>query len=233
MTVKDRLLNIQHQIEQAKQKAGRTDDIHIVAVTKYVGVQEARETIEAGLQHLGENRWQVAKEKWIALNELVASNELPAFQWHFIGSLQTNKVKDVVGKFSYIHSLDRMALAEALQKQADKLDCKIKCFIQVNVSGEETKSGLEPSELFSFIEQLKAFSHLEPIGLMTMAPFEDNPEHTRTVFRQLRQLRDEIQAKTSGQSTIKELSMGMSNDFQIAIEEGATFIRLGSSLVGK
>lgn len=233
MSVKQRLLHIQQKIEQAKGKAGRADDIHIVAVTKYVGVQEAREVVEAGLAHLGENRWQVAKEKWHHLSELNEQQQLPSFEWHFIGSLQTNKVKEVVGKFAYIHSLDRLSLAEALQKQAEKLDCTINCFIQVNVSGEETKSGIEPSALFEFIEQIKPLTRVKPIGLMTMAPFEDNPEHTREVFKKLRLLRDQIQAETKGNSSIKELSMGMSNDYEIAVEEGATFIRLGSSLVGK
>lgn len=234
MTVKQRLLQIEQQIELAKQRAGRTDPVHIVAVTKYVGEQEAKEVVEAGLQHLGENRWQVARDKWHYLAECVNKQELPpSFDWHFIGSLQTNKVKDVVGRFSYIHSLDRLSLAEALQKQAEKVDCTIKCFIQVNVSGEESKSGIEPAMLFEFVEQIQALKRLQPIGLMTMAPFEDDAERTRDVFKQLRLLRDDLQLKSEGKSTIKELSMGMSNDFQIAVEEGATFIRLGSSLVGK
>ena len=233
MTVKDRLLHIQQQIEQAKTRVGRTDDVHIVAVTKYVDEHIAKEVVDAGLKHLGENRWQVAKDKWFYLNELRTTEQIQSFDWHFIGSLQTNKVKEVVGRFTYLHSLDRLSLAEALQKQAEKVACDIKCFIQVNVSGELSKSGIEPHELFDFVEQLKVYTRVQPIGLMTMAPFEDNPEHTRNVFRQLRALRDELQTRSNGQSAITELSMGMSNDFQIAVEEGATYVRLGSSLVGK
>lgn len=233
MTVKQRLLQIQHEIDEAKQRVNRKDDVQIVAVTKYVDEHIAKEVVEAGLVHLGENRWQVAKDKWFYLDQLVSENQLPSFDWHFIGSLQTNKVKEVVGRFTYVHSLDRLALAEALHKQAEKLNCEVKCFIQVNVSGELSKSGIEPETLVEFVEQLKQYSRVIPIGLMTMAPFEDEPEHTRNVFKQLRQLRDDIQLRSNGNSLIKELSMGMSNDYQIAVEEGATFVRLGSSLVGK
>lgn len=233
MTVKQRLLQIQHEINEAKQRANRTDEVQIVAVTKYVDEHIAKEVVEAGLVHLGENRWQVAKDKWFYLDQLVSEKQLPPFDWHFIGSLQTNKVKEVVGRFTYVHSLDRLALAEALHKQAEKLNCEVKCFIQVNVSGELSKSGIEPETLEQFVEQLKQYPRVIPIGLMTMAPFEDEPEQTRLVFKKLRQLRDDIQLRSNGNSLIKELSMGMSNDYHIAVEEGATFVRLGSSLVGK
>lgn len=217
----------------AAERASRNiDDIQIIAVTKYVSIDKTLETIEAGLTNLGENRWQNAKEKWQYINKLQQEQIDLQVNWHFIGSLQTNKVKDVVGRFSFIHSLDRLSLAEAIHKQAEKLNLTVKCFIQVNVSGEQSKMGLAPEELFDFVEQLKKFTRIEPIGLMTMAPFEEDAEHTRKVFSGLRKLRDDIQAQSHGQSSIKHLSMGMSNDYEIAIEEGATFIRLGTTLVG-
>ena len=149
--------------------------------------------------------------------------------WHFIGTLQSRKVKEVVEIFDYIHSLDRLSLAKEIEKRATK---KIKCFIQVNVSGEKTKHGLEPSELIPFVNELQPFSKIEIVGLMTMAPNEDDPENTRPFFRQLKQLQLEVKQLQLDYAPCDELSMGMSNDFQVAIEEGATFIRLGTSLVG-
>lgn len=233
MSIEQSLKLVRTRIEAAAKLAGRqAEEIEIIAVTKYVSTTKAMEALHAGLQHVGENRWQQAKEKWEHITEQALNNNCESPQWHFIGSLQTNKVKEIVGKFDYIHSLDRVSLAEAIQKQAAKLDTYVKCFIQVNVSGEQSKQGLHPDELMAFVDQLSQWDRIKVIGLMTMAPYEADPEHTRVVFRALKNLRDQIQEKSNGTSSIEHLSMGMSNDFEVAIEEGATFVRLGTILVG-
>jgi len=231
MSIQHRLQTVQARIKAAAERSGRTaSQIHVVGVTKYVSTESTVAALQAGVQELGENRWQVAKPKWEYIQE--HSTELPEPIWHFIGSLQSNKVKDVVGRFHYIHSLDRLSLAEALQKQAEKLDVSVKCFIQVNVSGEQSKQGLDPEELRGFIKKMEAFDRIELVGLMTMAPFELEAEETRPVFSALRILRDEILQEQGAECTIRELSMGMSNDFEVAIEEGATYVRLGTILIG-
>jgi len=198
--------------------------VNLIAVTKYASLATTRQVLELGLQHIGENRWQDAKPKW---EELGAQGT-----WHFIGHLQTNKVKDVVGRFAYIHSLDRLSLATELQKKAEALDLVVRCFLQVNVSGEESKYGLAPAELIDFARQIRGLDRLRIVGLMTMAPFESEPERTRPVFRGLREWRDRLNDEAILSEPLTELSMGMSNDFEVAIEEGATWIRLGSVLVG-
>ncbi|OBZ16693.1 MULTISPECIES: YggS family pyridoxal phosphate-dependent enzyme [Bacillales] len=233
-TLQDRIQLVEERIQKACDRSGRSrDEIQIIAVTKYVSLNTTKAAFEQGLRHLGENRWKVAQEKWEAIsgNADQDADEQPI--WHFIGSLQTNKVKDVIGKFTYMHSLDRLSLAEAIHKRASQLGIIVPCFIQVNVSGEDSKQGLEPEQLFTFVEQLGEFPSIKPIGLMTMAPYEAEPEQTRSVFRALRELRDELQQRPELPNTITHLSMGMSNDFDVAIEEGATWIRLGTILVGK
>ncbi|WP_206109226.1 YggS family pyridoxal phosphate-dependent enzyme [Paenibacillus sp. HB172176] len=232
MTMAKRLELVERRIAAACERSGRSrDDIQIIAVTKYVSVDTAKAAFDSGLEHLGENRWQDAKAKWEAFHESAESpNDEPI--WHFIGTLQTNKVKEVIGKFTYIHSLDRLSLAEALQSKASLMGITVPCFLQVNVSGEASKHGMEPRELPDFLQQLQSFPALKIIGLMTMAPHAEHAEDTRAVFRGLRELRDEMKQLPGG-TDLTELSMGMSNDFEIAIEEGATWVRLGTILVGK
>ncbi|CAM2826472.1 YggS family pyridoxal phosphate-dependent enzyme [Paenibacillus sediminis] len=226
MSLEARIQHVKERIEAACQRAGRAkEDVRVIAVTKYVSLEATESVLDHGLVHIGENRWQNAEHKWNALGNRGV--------WHFIGHLQTNKVKDVIGKFEYIHSLDRMSLAEELEKKAALLDLRQKVFVQVNVSGEESKYGLSPEQLPSFIKKISNFPHIDIVGLMTMAPFEGNPEETRPVFKGLRELRDEINAQGLTREPLKHLSMGMSNDFEVAIEEGATWVRLGSILVGK
>ncbi|MDR4886576.1 YggS family pyridoxal phosphate-dependent enzyme [Fredinandcohnia sp. QZ13] len=223
MSVKENLLNIQEKIEQACMRSNRSaDDVSIIAVTKYVSVETAKEAIEAGVRHIGENRDDGLIKK---LEEI---GDEPT--WHFIGSLQTRKVKNIIDKVDYIHSLDRITLAEEIHKRASG---KIKCFVQVNVSGEESKHGITPEQLESFIKELEKFPSIEIVGLMTMAPFIEDKNIIRECFKRLRKLRDDVQAQGFSYAPCTELSMGMSNDYDIAIEEGATFIRIGTSLVGK
>lgn len=235
MTIQDRIQQVERRIEAACLRSGRSrEEIGIVAVTKYVSLERTKETFEAGLRHLGENRWQDAEVKWRAFGaEGLAEETGKGPIWHFIGSLQSRKAKDVVGKFRYIHSLDRLSLAEAIHKQAERLGLQVQCFVQVNVSGEDSKHGIQPGELHSFLEALREYSTIKPVGLMTMAPYEAEAEATRPVFRGLRELRDGARASKVVGDEFVHLSMGMSGDFEIAIEEGATWIRLGSILVGK
>jgi len=229
VSIRARLDDVDRRIREACARSGRRrEDVGIVAVTKYVGERTAREALRAGLVHLGENRWQDAAPKWRALQD-----EEPGPVWHFIGSLQTNKVKDVVDKFAYIHSLDRPSLAEAINRRAEQLGIRVPCFIQVNVSGEASKHGLQPEELIGFARTVANLRGIAVAGLMTMAPFVDDPEDARPVFRSLRELRDELNRAAVLPEEAPGLSMGMSNDFEVAVEEGATWLRLGTILVGK
>lgn len=224
MSLAENLLEVQENIKKACIRSGRNpESVQIIAVTKYVDIEKTAEVINLGLHHIGENRTQPALEKYDALHGRAV--------WHFIGSIQSKKVKQIIDKFDYIHSLDRLSLAEEIQRRAEPLGKKIKCFIQVNVSGEESKSGISPEELTHFVDKLKSFSLIDVIGLMTMAPLTEEKEEIRAVFRRLRELRDLLNERHIYHFPIQELSMGMSNDYEIAVEEGATFVRLGSVLL--
>ncbi|WP_019636221.1 YggS family pyridoxal phosphate-dependent enzyme [Paenibacillus fonticola] len=226
MSLKERIQQVEHRVLAACERSGRQrDDVKVVAVTKYVSLETTGLLLDEGIAHIGENRPQRAVPKWEALGGRGI--------WHFIGSLQTNKVKDVIGKFQYIHSLDRLSLAKELEKRAAALGITVSVFLQVNVSGESSKQGIRPEEAAQFLKEVAALSHVKVIGLMTMAPIEEDPELTRPVFRRLRELRDQLNAQQISQEPLTELSMGMSGDFEVAIEEGATWIRLGTILVGK
>ncbi|CAI6069580.1 Pyridoxal phosphate homeostasis protein [Paenibacillus sp. JJ-100] len=226
MSLEERVQQVNQKIEDACKRSNRRfEDVNVIAVTKYVSLQTTGAVLDHGLEHIGENRWQDAQAKWEAFGQKGI--------WHFIGHLQTNKVKDVIGKFAYIHSLDRLSLAKELNKKAASLGIKVNTFMQVNISGEESKYGLQPEQASSFLKDIQSFDNLKVIGLMTMAPYEEDPEMTRPVFRGLRELRDELNGQALTTEPITELSMGMSNDFEVAIEEGATWVRLGSILVGK
>ncbi|WP_336772684.1 YggS family pyridoxal phosphate-dependent enzyme [Paenibacillus sp. MMO-58] len=229
-----RIEEVERRVVAACELSGRSrEELNIIAVTKYVSLETAQAAHQLGLRHLGENRWQDAKEKWEAISGSAMGEDGGQAVWHFIGSLQTNKVKDVIGKFTYIHSLDRLSLAQAIDKRASQLGLTVPCFVQVNVSGEQSKHGLDPEQLPAFLEELKELSSLRIIGLMTMAPYETEAEETRPIFRSLRKLRDEMNERAILPESMTELSMGMSGDFEVAIEEGATWIRLGTILVGK
>ncbi|MGE8079288.1 YggS family pyridoxal phosphate-dependent enzyme [Peribacillus loiseleuriae] len=222
MRVADNKTIIDEKINAACQKSGRNrNEITIVAVTKYVSVERANEAIEAGLYHLGENRDEGLLNKYAVLGAKPI--------WHYIGSLQTRKVKNIIDKVEYIHSLDRISLAEEIEKRATK---PIKCLVQVNVLGEESKHGITPLETLSFIRNLESFSNIQIAGLMTMAPLTEDENKLRACFKKLKELQKEVQAANMTHAPCMELSMGMSNDYTIAIEEGATMIRVGTALVG-
>jgi pyridoxal phosphate enzyme (YggS family) len=219
----ERNAEIQYRIEQACSRVGRpADEVQVVAVTKYIDTETTKQVMNAGCLHIGESRVQDAVPKWKQLGG--------EGTWHFIGHLQRNKAKEIVGRFEYLHALESLQLATELDKRCAAHQTKIKCFIQVNVSGEKTKFGISPAELNDFARSMANFSHIELAGLMTMAPNTPNREEVRPVFRELRQLQKELQRQ---QFAVPHLSMGMSQDFEIAIEEGATFVRLGTILVDK
>lgn len=222
MTVIENLAKIAKEIAAACERVGRNpNSIQIIAVTKYVSDKRTREALEAGISHIGENR----VEEGVRKKQVLEGKGT----WHFIGTLQSRKVKEMVDHFEYIHSLDRLSLAKEIQKRTNK---KLKCFVQVNVSKEESKHGIDPAQLIDFIKDLKPYPFIEVVGLMTMAPHVEDQRDTRQYFRALKELQKSVQALGVSYAPCQELSMGMSNDFQIAIEEGATFIRIGSSLVG-
>ncbi|MBZ5748694.1 YggS family pyridoxal phosphate-dependent enzyme [Metabacillus rhizolycopersici] len=222
MNVQGNYQEIRKKITAICERTGRnTEDVKVIAVTKYVSIERAKEAIDVGVQHLGENRDEGLNSKYQEIGEKAI--------WHFIGSLQTRKVKTIIDKVEYIHSLDRLSLAQEINKRASR---PIKCFLQVNVSGEESKHGCSPDEVEGLVTEMEPLSNIEIVGLMTMAPFTDNKEHIRTCFKQLKVLQQKVQALQLSKAPCQELSMGMSNDYEIAIEEGATFIRIGTSLVG-
>jgi pyridoxal phosphate enzyme (YggS family) len=222
--LRERLAQIEKRITAACERSGRKrEDVHIVAVTKYVDTDAVGDLLAVGISHIGENRVQDALPKFHTFGH--------EGTWHFIGHLQTNKVKDVVGRFSYIHSLDRVSLAEAINKRAEALGIVVPCFVQINVSGEETKFGLRPNDVLAFFAETSNMKHIRIVGLMTMAPHVEDPEEARPFFRELREWRERIRQLPYENLAVEELSMGMSGDFEVAIEEGATYIRLGSVLV--
>lgn len=223
MKVAENLKNIEEKINRACANSGRNrDDIKLIGVTKYVSIERAKEALEAGVIHLGENRDEGLLNKYKVLKDEP--------NWHYIGSLQTRKVKNVIDKIAYIHSLDRVSLAEEIQKRSKE---PINCLVQVNVSGEESKHGLDPESTLEFVKELSAFDKVKVTGLMTMAPLTDDEQILRGCFRKLKNLQMEIQQAGLNHAPCTELSMGMSNDFMIAIEEGATMIRIGTALVGE
>ncbi|OTP09562.1 YggS family pyridoxal phosphate enzyme [Enterococcus sp. 10A9_DIV0425] len=196
-------------------------EVTLVAVTKSVGVAQTKELIDAGVAHCAENRVDKLLEK---KQKLLNYSET---KWHLIGNLQRRKVKLIVNEIDYFHALDSLTLAEEIQKRLVK---QLACFVEVNVSGEATKHGISPDEVLPFLESLAAYSKIKVVGLMTMAPKEASAEQIRNVFGTLRELRDLVQSRHYTHAPCTELSMGMSQDFQLAIEEGATFIRVGTAL---
>jgi len=224
--IKNSITEIQKRIEQASLRSNRNpSEIQIVAVTKYSTLETTKTVLDEGLIHIGESKVQDVLPKLDVLGDRGI--------WHFIGHLQTNKVREVVGRFRYIHSLDRMSLAKEIEKWGKKKEFKTNCFVQVNVSGEESKFGLKPKEVLEFVKETSKMEYITICGLMTMAPFESDSENTRPVFRRLKELQEEVKSLQLPHAPVQDLSMGMSNDFEVAIEEGATFIRLGTILVGQ
>jgi len=241
----ENIKNIYRKISYAAIRSGRNPfDIKLVAVTKTVGIDKIKEAIDLGLRVFGENRVQEAQKKIADLKSLINPPPPPftkggwggfEIEWHLVGHLQKNKAKTAVYLFDLIHSLDSIGLAEELNKHAER-DGKIqRVLVQVKVSEEETKHGIDRENLINLIETVSDMKNLKLEGLMTMPPFFDNPEMARPFFKELRKLRDKAEKsvpKAFG-NKLPELSMGMTNDFEVAIEEGATMVRIGTGIFGE
>ncbi|GAB3069547.1 YggS family pyridoxal phosphate-dependent enzyme [Salinicoccus sesuvii] len=210
---------IKDRYEQLNQEIG--SQATMIAVSKYHSVEETLEAYDAGVRHFGENRIEGFLEKREVLPEDA--------EVHFIGTLQSRKVKDVIDHLNYVHSLDRVSVAKKIEQYSSHT---VKCFIQVNISGESSKHGLAPEMVPEFLEDIRNYSKVQIIGLMTMAPHTEDETAVSQVFEKLKALRDALKQKNSGNIQIEELSMGMSNDYHIALRYGATYVRIGSKLMG-
>lgn len=217
--------DIQRRIELACKRVGRDPaEVAIVGASKSQPVERLAWAWEVGLEIFGENRVQEA---------LAKQAELPTeIDWHLIGPLQSNKARKAAEIFSTIHSIDRLKIARALDREADRLGRSLRCFVEVNLAAEETKHGFAPEDLAARLEPLTELGALDIIGLMAIPPFESDPDKARAWFRQLRELRDRLAATGPLRASPGYLSMGMSQDFELAIEEGATHVRIGTSLFG-
>ncbi len=225
--MKKRLDQIKERIRQAAEACGRdADSVRLVAVSKTVAPDIVREALEAGVTILGENYVQEAREKFKALVQYPVS-------WHFIGHLQSNKAKYAVRLFDLIHSVDSLKLAHELDKKAAKVDKIQQILVQVNISGEDTKSGISADETIELISAISLLKNLSIKGLMTMPPFFYQPEKVRPYFAALRNLRDQIKERCIPNVSMQELSMGMTGDFEVAIQNGATLVRIGTALFGE
>ena len=214
---------IRQRIAAAAERNGRSaKEVKLVAVSKTYPPEVIREAVEASQQCFGENRVQDALPKIDALP--------PDLEWHLIGHLQTNKVRKVIGRFALFHGVDNTALALQMNRIAGEFGVTASILLEVNVSGEESKFGFTPSALPTALEELLPLPHLRVEGLMTMAPYSENPDSARPVFAELRKLRDVLSAASG--HPLKELSMGMSGDFEQGIAEGATIVRVGSAIFG-
>jgi pyridoxal phosphate enzyme (YggS family) len=225
--LKKRLEQVRERIRQAAETCGRdADSVRLVAVSKTIAAGTVKEAIEAGVKILGENYIQEAREKFNALVHYPVS-------WHFIGHLQSNKAKYAVRLFDLIHSVDSVKLARELNKQAKKVDKIQQILVQVNISAEDTKSGTSAKEAPGLISEISQLENLSIRGLMTMPPYFYQPEKVKPFFAALRELRDQIKAKAPPNVSLEELSMGMTGDFEVAIQEGATLVRIGTAIFGE
>ncbi len=225
MSIADNFNSVMDRIEYAARRAGRDPgSVRLVAVSKTKPAEAVMEAMKAGQRIFGENYVQELTTK--------AGQVAGPVEWHFIGSLQSNKVKYIAGLVTLVHSVDRLSLAEEIDKQWGKLDKTCDVLVEVNVSGEKSKTGTATSEAVRLVSDIARLPHLRIKGLMTMPPFFDEPESARPYFRELRELAEKIASEGIPNVEMKELSMGMSGDFEVAIEEGATLVRVGSAIFG-
>ena len=222
-----RLEKIQQRISQAAEACGRhPDDVRLVAVSKTMPKEMLAQAVEAGVDTLGENYVQEAREKFNQLYTLPVA-------WHFIGHLQSNKAKYVVKIFDLIHSVDSLKLAREINKQAKKIDKIQEILVQVNISQEDSKSGTHVESTVDTIRDISSLENVAVKGLMTMPPFFNAPEKVQPFFKALRELRDKVDAENIPNVSMHELSMGMTGDFEVAIQEGATLVRIGTAIFGE
>ena len=222
--VKENLEKVRHAVNEAYERSGRNDGVTLIAVSKTKPAQMIREAYDAGQRDFGENRVQEIVDKY---------PELPKdIRWHLIGHLQTNKVKYIIDKVAMIHSVDSLRLAEEISRQAVKAGTCMDILIEVNVAEEESKFGVSVNDAPALVKEISSLPGLRIRGLMTVAPFVSDPEENRAVFSTLRQLSVDIDSKNIDNVVMDCLSMGMSGDYEVAIEEGATFVRVGTSIFG-
>lgn len=227
--IKKRLASVRERIAMACERVGRSNDVTVVGVSKTFPLAAIDAGREAGLEHFGENRARQLRDK---ARERIGSFKGGDLIWHMIGHLQTNKAKFVARHADWFDALDSHRLAEELDKRAAKNNRVLPCLVQVNVTGEEQKYGLPPEEVHSFLDDCARYDHLAIKGLMAMASFVDDPEDVRNEFRQMRELFETYDATNNPRVEMEELSLGMSNDFEVAVEEGSTMVRIGSAIFG-
>ena len=226
MLVTENLKNVEEKIAQACLRSGRSqDEVTLIAVSKTKPVEMMQEAIAYGITTFGENKVQEITEKQKVLTQ--------PLNWHMIGHLQRNKVKYIAGKVALIHSVDSLRLAKTISEEAVKHNCEIPILIEVNVAGEESKFGVSVEETLPLIEEIAKLPAIHVEGLMTIAPYVEDPEENRPVFRKLKELSVDIAAKNINNVRMAILSMGMTGDYEVAVEEGATLVRVGTGVFGE
>ncbi len=224
--IHDNVKQVQERIAGACQRAGRRlEDVKLVAISKTFPAERVREAYDAGLREFGENRVQEAAAKRPTLANL-------DIIWHLVGHLQTNKAKAARELFDWVHSVDSLRLAQKLHQAASGGSARLRVLIEVNLAGEESKSGASPQDVLSLAEEISKLSTLELSGLMAIPPIAEDPEDARPYFRRLRELKQQLADRRISGVTMVELSMGMTHDFEVAIEEGATIVRVGTGIFG-
>lgn len=223
--LRDNLYEVEERIQEACRRAGRDrSEVTLVAVSKTKPAEMLMEAYDLGVRVFGENKVQEIREKYEVLPKDI--------EWHMIGHLQTNKVKYIVDKVRLIHSVDSFKLAEVIEKEAEKHGRTVDVLLEVNVAEEASKFGLKPSDVLPMAEKISQLPHVNLRGLMTIAPFVENPEKNRAIFANLHELYVDIKEKNIDNGTVSILSMGMTNDYEVAIEEGATMVRVGTGIFG-
>lgn len=224
-TIKNNLETINKKIKKAALRVNRNfREIKLVAVTKTATIEQIKEAISTGVKIIGENKVQEAKEKYQILTADI--------EWHLVGHLQTNKVKYAIEIFDFIHSVDSIKLAKEIDKRSLQFGKITNVLVEVNISGEETKYGIKPEQVEPFLKEISEFSRIRVRGLMTIAPIVEDKEEVRPYFRKLRELSKEIKSKNIKNVKMDHLSMGMTDDFEVAIEEGANMVRIGRGIFG-
>lgn len=226
MSIRENIDDITKKIENTCKKIGRNPkDITVIAVSKTVESERAKEAVKAGINNLGENRVQELIKKYDELSDLDV-------KWHMIGHLQKNKVKYIIDKTVLIHSVESLSLAEEINKRAEKNNFVANVLIELNIGEEESKFGINEENVYDFITSMEQFENIRVLGLMTVAPFCENPEDVRWVFKKMKNIYDKISTMNLRNTEMNYLSMGMTNDYEIAIEEGSNIIRIGTAIFG-
>ncbi len=226
MDIKENIDIILNRVEKAAKNSGRSiEDITVIAVSKTVDAEKAKQAIVGGLSNLGENRVQEFVNKYEQLSDM-------NIKWHMIGHLQKNKVKYIIDKAELIHSIENIDLANEVNKRAKQHEIMSKVLIELNIGEEDSKFGINAENVYDFIKEINQYENIMVMGLMTVAPYAENPEEVRWVFKKMKEIYDNISKMQLKNTDMKYLSMGMTNDFEIAIEEGSNMVRIGTAIFG-